>query len=421
MAWGSSRGSSEDANVKILREGMVQLLQTLAAGTGPSHSKEILNLSTKLKSGRVPSGLNRELARLFGKANKKDSAAETFADTARAMGDAMARVAMSEPSLEHSIQQFQALVPLSIQPDDALFLASKARALEESAIPIRRRVLNAQGETALILEAVSYALAGTESTSGKIATKAGKLARTFAENHDDVALKAMRGQITKSLKELAADAGQLESRMSNAKARTQDLERRVEKQAAILGVLDSCRRIRKELERYGDDKNKPITPLSVDAGLWDTLTGVYSRETYERLVERACQAADGLGRPLSLVYVEVNNLQKLSENNGTAARDTVLKTLARQLTEIVQDTDVLSRIGEDRFALLLPATPLKDAQARATQARAALSRVAFASRAGRFHATLRASAVERKTGETPNAFGTRAAHSVEAGKPSQGR
>ena len=106
MAWGSSRGSSEAANTKILREGLVQLLQTLETRTGPSHAKEIRTLSEKLESGRVPSGLSRELTRLFGKANNKDSAAETFAETARAMGEAMAQVAMSEPTLEHNIKQY---------------------------------------------------------------------------------------------------------------------------------------------------------------------------------------------------------------------------------------------------------------------------------------------------------------------------
>ncbi|GEM_PF-366482 len=413
MAWRSARRSAPIDDSQLLRSGLVQLLETLAAGTVPGHAKEIRALADKLTSGPAPSGLDRELTRLFGQSGDEGDPAEAFAETARALGDAMAQVAMSEPTLERNIQQLQALVPPRVQPSDARNLTTKARALEDGAVPIRRRVLNAQGETALILEAVSHALAGTETASGRIAKNAGQLARTFAKTHDDAALRAMRGQITEALEGLAKDANKLEQTMSSAKARTRDLERRVEKQAAILGVLDSCRRIRKEIERYGDDEDAPIATVKAPQGLWDTLTGVYSRETHDRLIARASQAADDTGRALSLVLVEIENLPKLTRMYGEPARDTVIKTLGRQLTEVVLETDVLSRIGDGRFALLLPATNLQAANERAVKARSVLKRVAFASRSGRFNINLRSSAVERRHGEASETLESRAATGLD--------
>lgn len=409
MAWLNAKKASPQDEAQVLRSGLVQLLETLAAGTVPSHATEIRALVDRLTEAPAPTGLGRELTRLFGQPADDGDPAEAFAETARAMGDAMAQVAMSEPSLERAIQGLQGSVPPRVQPSDARNLTDKARALEDAAVPVRRRVLSAQGETALILEAVSHALAGTETASGRISKNAGQLARTFAEAHDDVALRAMRGQITQALEGLANDAGQLEQRMSSAKARTKDLERRVEKQAAILGVLDSCRRIRKEIERYGDDDAKAIEPIKAPQGLWDPLTGVYSRETHDRLVVRAAQAADDSGRPLSLVLVEIEDLAKLTRMYGEPARDTVIKTLGRQLTEVVLETDVLSRIGDGRFALLLPNTRLDNATERGAKARDVLKRVAFASRNGRFNATLRCSPVERRHGEQPDALESRAA------------
>lgn len=409
MAWGSARRSSTAEDGAILRAGLVQLLQTLASGRVPAHAKEIRALADKLTEGPVPRGLNRELTRLFGETGADGDPAETYAETVRALGNAMAQVAISEPTLDLNIQQLQAMVPPKVQPSDARDLTSKARALEDAAVPLRRRVLGAQGETALILEAVSHALAGTETTSGRIATNAGKLARTFSQSHDVAALRAMRGQITDALQHLSKDATKLEATMSSAKARTLDLERRFEKQAAILGVLDSCRRIRKNMERYGDDEEKPVATVQAPQGLWDSLTGVYSRETHDRLVIRASQAADDSDRALSMILVEIEDLPKLIRKYGEPARDTVMKTLGRQLTEVVRETDVLSRIGDGRFALILPATSLENAKERAAKARTVLNRVAFASRAGRFSADLRCSAVERRHGEAADKLEARAA------------
>ncbi len=409
MAWRTAKRATPIDDSQVLRAGLVQLLETLAAGTVPGHAKEIRTLADRLTEGPTPSGLGRELTRLFGDSGVDGDPAEAFAETARAMGDAMAQVAMSEEALERNIQQLQAMVPPRVQPHDAKGLTAKARALEDAAVPIRRRVLSAQGETALILEAVSHALAGSETSSGRIAKNAGQLARAFAEANDDAALRAMRGQITQALQVLVKDANKLEQRMTSAKARTRDLERRVEKQAAILGVLDSCRRIRKELERYGDEDEGAIEAVKAPKGLWDSLTGVYSRETHDRLAIRASQAADDTQRPLCLVLVEIENLPRLARMYGEPARDTVIKTLGRQLTEVVLETDVLSRVGDGRFALLLPATGLESAKQRSAKARDVLKRVAFASRSGRFHVKLRTSAVERRYNEAPDALEQRAA------------
>jgi diguanylate cyclase (GGDEF)-like protein len=394
---------------QVLRESLVHLLDLLAARAPPVQAKEIGVLVDRLSNGSIPSGLAREIARLFNRTAGPEDPAKIFAETAQALGDAMAQVAMSEKELQIAVHRLQASVPHRMETSDARALTTRARDLEAAAIPVRRRVLGAQSETALILEAVSHALAGTQTISGRISKNAGRLAKTFAENHDDVGLRSMRRQITQALNTLAKDASQLETTMNSAHARTRDLERRVEKQAAILGVLDSCRRIRKEMERYGDGKDKPIEPVKAPKGLWDPLTGVYSQETHNRLVARASRASQDSGRPLSLVLVAIEDMDVLARKYGQPAMDTVLKTLGRQLTEVVLETDVLSRVGKGRFALLLPSTDLDSARERSAKARGVLRRVAFTSRGGRFHITLRTSAAQRRDEESPEKFESRAA------------
>ncbi len=407
MARQSEKGTQPAEDGTVLRAGLVQLLDLLADRAVSSEAKEIRSLTRRLRKGAVPTGLSREITRIFSQSAQDIDAAAAFSETALAMGDAMSQVAMSERDLERSIMKLQASVPARVDISHARKLTAKARALREAAAPIRRRVLNAHGETAMILEAVSQALAGTVTTSGRISRNAGRLARTFAETHDAEALRSMRSQIIQALEALAKDANKLEIRMSSTRARTKDLERRIEKQAAILGVLDSCRRIRKNLEHYGDDQEQVIEPVKTLKGLWDPLTGVYSRETHDRLILRAVRACNDGHQPLSLVLVVVDNLALLTERYGETARNTVLKTLGRQLTEVVEETDVLSRIEDDTFALLLPKTAFGHAHEQAIKARSSLRRVTFASHVGRFNVTLRSSAVEYRQDETVGALEAR--------------
>jgi len=412
VAWRGAKREQPTDESRILRDGLIAMLELQASAARPAHAKEIRALVDRLGTGPAPTGLHRELGRLFGQADTSEDPAQHFGDTARALGDAMAGVALADPELERTITELRSSVPTRVQVDDARRLTSRARTLEDQAVPVKDRILKAQGEVALILEAVGTAISGTTTASGRLSKNAGKLARTFAETHDDVALRNMRGQITQALEALAKDAARLETRMTSTRQRTRDLERRVEKQAAILGVLDSCRRIKKDLERWGEGEDTPVSPVKAPEGLWDPLTGVYSAETHARLLGRASQAADDTGRPLSLVLVEVDGHEQIGRRYGKPALDTVLRTLGRQLVEVVDDSEVLSRVDPGRFALILPAVDQAEALDRARQARQVLAQVAFASRAGRFHVTLRSNAAARRPRESPQAYEKRVAEGL---------
>jgi diguanylate cyclase (GGDEF)-like protein len=109
------------------------------------------------------------------------------------------------------------------------------------------------------------------------------------------------------------------------------------------------------------------------AGSVDTLTGLHNRrwigDAFPRVVRRCRQDAT----PACLLMVDVDLLARINERNGLLTGDNVLRRVARCLAGSLRPQDLLGRYGGDEFAILLPQTPLPEAQAIATRLCTAVS------------------------------------------------
>jgi diguanylate cyclase (GGDEF)-like protein len=88
----------------------------------------------------------------------------------------------------------------------------------------------------------------------------------------------------------------------------------------------------------------------------DVLTGLHSRRAFEERLEHDLALARRHGRPLTLVYVDLDNFKTLNDARGHAAGDEALRTVARILERATRRTDTVARLGGDEFALVLPET-----------------------------------------------------------------
>lgn len=108
------------------------------------------------------------------------------------------------------------------------------------------------------------------------------------------------------------------------------------------------------------------------AGSVDTLTGLHNRhwinESFPRLIRRCRQDR----APVCLVMADVDRLARINERNGLLTGDNLLKRIARCLAESLRPQDLIGRYGGDEFAILLPHTPIADAQVIATRLCAAI-------------------------------------------------
>lgn len=66
--------------------------------------------------------------------------------------------------------------------------------------------------------------------------------------------------------------------------------------------------------------------------------------------------------PLSLVFIDVDDLKKINDQYGHSKGDYILACLAQLISDHLRSSDLLARWGGDEFVLLLPETSLEQAR-----------------------------------------------------------
>ena len=122
----------------------------------------------------------------------------------------------------------------------------------------------------------------------------------------------------------------------------------------------------------------------------DPLTSLANRRQMIEQLAREYSRARRYERPLSLLYLDLDSFKEINDQFGHLFGDEILRNAALSMRSVLRSTDLLSRIGGDEFAVLLPETDLKGAVGVANKLRRAL--LAFSGNLGSAVPTLTFSA-----------------------------
>jgi len=86
----------------------------------------------------------------------------------------------------------------------------------------------------------------------------------------------------------------------------------------------------------------------------DPLTGVFNRRTFETHAEAAIEQAYRRRESLSLLAVDIDHFKRLNDEFGHEIGDKALQRVVALLDETLSEGQILSRIGGEEFAVLLP-------------------------------------------------------------------
>jgi diguanylate cyclase (GGDEF)-like protein len=100
----------------------------------------------------------------------------------------------------------------------------------------------------------------------------------------------------------------------------------------------------------GDRLNDDLRRLA----MVDPLTGVYNRRTLVGLAETAIATATHERTPLALLAIDIDHFKRVNDHLGHDAGDEALCGLVARLRESLRADQMLSRIGGEEFAILLP-------------------------------------------------------------------
>ncbi len=84
----------------------------------------------------------------------------------------------------------------------------------------------------------------------------------------------------------------------------------------------------------------------------DALTGAFDRGRLESHGRRVIEEADDLGRPASLLLVDIDHFKSYNDRFGHAAGDAVLKRIAASVMGSVRASDCVYRFGGEEFVVI---------------------------------------------------------------------
>ncbi|MEO3714779.1 GGDEF domain-containing protein [Roseateles flavus] len=154
-----------------------------------------------------------------------------------------------------------------------------------------------------------------------------------------------------------------------------------------------------ELSKRVDELEVELRRLSSEVQT-DQLTKIANRRGLEAAFNTEQAKLEREGTVLALALLDVDNFKKLNDSLGHAAGDEALKSLAARVTQMLRPGDLVARYGGEEFVLMLPRTPLDEAQQVLTRLQRSLSAALFMHEGKDVFVTFSAGITLYRAGET---------------------
>lgn len=154
----------------------------------------------------------------------------------------------------------------------------------------------------------------------------------------------------------------------------------------------------------------PNAELALGGSSIETSSAVFAADLRRRLLE--CQQYNA---PMSLVFIEIDELSQLTAELGPPAGDLLLKTLSDLVGRSIGEMDVVSRLG-GRLAVMMPGTNLQGANRLAERVRVSVAAQRAKIRGADVPWTVSLGVTEVLGGDDPNSLSQRADSALLASK-----
>lgn len=368
---GPKQATPRDA--ALLRDGLVQVLQTLERRAEEPDSRGVEALVERLGRFPSPTGLKREVNRLLPTLLDTTDLGTPFGEAAGAMGQALDVLAFPDPKLDGPVQSFVESIPGHVDLPQSKRLRRDALRLVKRATPIRGRMLAARERTRDLLVLLAARLGSSGGAAARVDRVLGELERALSTN-DAEALAAMQPRLLQQLSGAREDTQALRGALEEALSQVQALQSTVSAQA------DALSNAKEELSR-------------------DPLTQVANRRALDKTLPRMVAEAHATGQALSVLALDIDHFKSVNDTYGHAAGDVVLKSVAQKAASLLRGEDLMARSGGEEFVVLLAGSPRSKAMNVAERIRLGVESLPFTQGGRRFHVTLSIGVAQLQPGE----------------------
>jgi diguanylate cyclase len=117
---------------------------------------------------------------------------------------------------------------------------------------------------------------------------------------------------------------------------------------------------------------RPRDHVSTDVRI-DGLTGMPNRRAFSEAIREHLAQARSTGKPLSLVLLDIDHLDRINQRHGESVGDFTLRAVGQILRTALRPTDLAARFEGGAFVLLLPGTSLDKSALVAERLRVAIA------------------------------------------------
>jgi two-component system cell cycle response regulator len=122
--------------------------------------------------------------------------------------------------------------------------------------------------------------------------------------------------------------------------------------------------------------------LSMEMAITDALTGLHNRRYMESHLATLVEQAQGRGKPLALLIVDIDFFKAINDTYGHDAGDDVLREFAIRLKKSIRGIDLACRYGGEEFVIVMPETDMAVAAVVAERIRRRIATDPFAMSSG---------------------------------------
>lgn len=217
-------------------------------------------------------------------------------------------------------------------------------------------------------------IAALGSTTDRFQQSLGRYAETIGQADSLESLAGVVRDMVDESREVHGLVNQAQTRMQAEHERATEL-------------TDRVRSLEDEIRRLSDEvSTDPLTQIANRRGL------AKSFETERARMQRS-------GGVLAIGLLDVDNFKKLNDQMGHHTGDLALQFLSRRVSECLRPSDSLARYGGEEFVVLLPDTPVDEAQQVLTRLQRTLSAEFFTQDEKKVFITFSAGVTQYRTDE----------------------